>query len=145
MINFFIPGKPTGKGRPRVCRNVTYTPKETKDYETLVRTCYKQKYSNKEPIPAKTPVEVEIYAYFKIPKSMPKKQVKLIENNELFPTVKPDGDNISKIILDALNGVAYYDDNQVTDLTIYKQYATTDEKVGVLVKIKEKRLEEWRN
>ena len=53
MINFFIPGKPTGKGRPRVCRNVTYTPKETKDYETLVRTCYKQKYSNKEPIPAK--------------------------------------------------------------------------------------------
>lgn len=142
MINFFIPGKPTGKGRPRVCRNVTYTPKETKDYETLVRTCYKQKYSNKEPIPAKTPVEVEIYAYFKIPKSMPKKQKELIENNELFPTVKPDGDNISKIILDALNGVAYYDDNQVTDLTIYKQYATTDEKVGVLVKIKEKRLEE---
>ena len=145
MINFFIPGKPTGKGRPRVCRNVTYTPKETKDYETLVRTCYKQKYSNKEPIPAKTPVEVEIYAYFKIHKSMPKKQKELIENNELFPTVKPDGDNISKIILDALNGVAYYDDNQVTDLTIYKQYATTDEKVGVLVKIKEKRLEEWRN
>ena len=145
MINFFIPGKPTGKGRPRVCRNVTYTPKETKDYETLVRTCYKQKYSNKEPIPAKTPVEVEIYAYFKIPKNMPKKQKELIENNELFPTVKPDSDNISKIILDALNGVAYYDDNQVTDLTIYKQYATTDEKVGVLVKIKEKRLEEWRN
>lgn len=58
---------------------------------------------------------------------MPKKQVKLIENNELFPTVKPDTDNISKIILDALNGLAYYDDNQVTDLTIYKLYATTDE------------------
>lgn len=139
MINFFIPGKPTGKGRPRVCRNVTYTPKETKDYETLVRTCYKQKYGDKEPIPTKTPVEVEIYAYFKIPKSMPKKQKELIENNELFPTVKPDGDNISKIILDALNGLAYADDNQVTDLTIYKQYATTDAAVGVLVNIREKR------
>lgn len=73
---------------------------------------------------------------------MPKKQVKLIENNELFPTVKPDADNVSKIILDALNGLAYYDDNQVTDLTIYKQYATTDEGVGVVVNIKEKRLEE---
>ena len=73
---------------------------------------------------------------------MPKKQVKLIENNELFPTVKPDTDNISKIILDALNGLAYYDDNQVTDLTIYKQYATTDEKVGVVVNIREKRLGE---
>ena len=142
MINFFIPGKPTGKGRPRVCRNVTYTPKETKDYETLVRTCYKQKYRDKEPIAAKIPVEVEIYAYFKIPKSTTKKQKVLIENNELFPTVKPDGDNISKIILDALNGLAYYDDNQVTDLTIYKQYATTDEKVGVVVNIREKRLGE---
>lgn len=73
---------------------------------------------------------------------MPKKQVKLIENNELFPTVKPDTDNISKIILDALNGLAYYDDNQVTDLTIYKQYATTNEKVGVVVNIREKRLVE---
>ena len=140
MVQFFVPGKPTGKGRPRVCRKVTYTPKATQDYETLVKQCYMQKYRDKEPIAAKTPVEVEIYAYFKIPKSMPKKQVKLIENNELFPTVKPDADNVSKIILDALNGLAYADDNQVTDLVVYKQYATTDEGVGVVVNIKEKRL-----
>ena len=40
-----------------------------------------------------------------------------------------------------LNGVAYYDDNQVTDLVVYKQYATTDEGVGVVVNIREKRLE----
>lgn len=53
-----------------------------------------------------------------------------------------DADNISKIILDALNGLAYYDDNQVTDLTIYKLYATTNEKVGVVVNIREKRLVE---
>lgn len=140
MINFFIPGKPTGKGRPRVCRNVTYTPKETKDYETLVRTCYKQKYSNKESIPAKTPVEVEIYAYFKFPKSMPKKQVKIIENGGAFtvrPTKKPDADNISKIILDALNGLAYYDDNQVVTLRIDKCYAKDESQVGVYVKIDE--------
>lgn len=96
MVQLFVQGKPTGKQRPKFNKKTknTYTPKETRDYETLVKTCYKQKYGNKEPIPAKTPVEVEIYAYFKIPKSMPKKQVKLIENNELFPTVKPDADNI---------------------------------------------------
>ena len=145
MVQFFVPGKPIGKQRPKFNKRTknTYTPKETRDYEALVKQCYMQKYRDKEPIPAKTPVEVEIYAYFKIPKSMPKKQVKLIENNKLFPTVKPDSDNISKIILDALNGVAYYDDNQVTDLTIYKQYATTNEKVGVVVNIREKRLVEW--
>lgn len=144
MVQFFVPGKPIGKQRPKFNNKTknTYTPKETRDYEALVKQGYMQKYSNKEPIPAKTPVEVEIYAYFKIPKSMPKKQVKLIENNKLFPTVKPDSDNISKIILDALNGVAYYDDNQVTDLVVYKQYATTDEGVGVVVNIREKRLGE---
>lgn len=144
MIDIFIPGKPIGKQRPKFNNKTknTYTPKATQDYETLVKQCYMQKYRDKEPIAAKTPVEVEIYAYFKIPKSMPKKQKELIENNELFPTVKPDSDNISKIILDALNGVAYYDDNQVTDLTIYKLYATTNEKVGVVVNIREKRLVE---
>ena len=73
---------------------------------------------------------------------LPKKQKELIENNELFPTVKPDADNVSKIILDALNGLAYADDNQVTDLVVYKQYATADEKVGVVVNIREKRLVE---
>lgn len=71
MVHFFVPGKPTGKGRPRVCRKVTYTPKATQE-----------------------------------------------------------------------NGLAYADDNQVTDLVVYKQYATTDEGVGVVVNIKEKRLVE---
>lgn len=144
MVQFFVPGKPIGKQRPKFNNKTknTYTPKETRDYEALVKQCYMQKYRDKEPIPAKTPVEVEIYARFKIPKNMPKKQKELIENNELFPTVKPDSDNISKIILDALNGMAYYDDNQVTDLTIYKLYATTNEKVGVVVNIREKRLVE---
>ena len=140
MIQFFIPGKPTGKGRPRVCRNVTYTPQKTRDYETLVKQCYKQKYSNIESIPAKIPIAVEIWAYFPIPKNMTKKQRKLIENNELFPTIKPDGDNISKIILDALNGLAYYDDNQVTDLIVHKKFGVIVEGVGVLVEIREKQL-----
>ena len=35
---------------------------------------------------------------------------------------RPDIDNISKIILDGLNGVAYKDDLQITDLSIKKIY-----------------------
>lgn len=35
---------------------------------------------------------------------------------------KPDSDNIAKAILDALNGVAYYDDSQVVGLTVKKEY-----------------------
>ena len=137
MIQFFIPGKPTGKGRPRVCRKVTYTPKTTRDYETLVKQCYIAKYADKQPIPAKTPIAVTIYAYFQIPKNMPKKQQELIKINKLFPTKTPDADNVSKIILDALNGLAYADDNQVTVLTIHKRYAISECVVGVFVEIKE--------
>lgn len=37
-------------------------------------------------------------------------------------TKKSDIDNIVKIILDSLNGVAYKDDAQVTELTVYKEY-----------------------
>lgn len=35
---------------------------------------------------------------------------------------KPDCDNIAKIVLDALNGLAYDDDSQVTDLEVHKFY-----------------------
>ena len=40
-IKFTVPGQPKGKQRPRVCRinsrNVTYTPRQTTEYEKLVR------------------------------------------------------------------------------------------------------------
>ncbi|MEQ2712194.1 RusA family crossover junction endodeoxyribonuclease, partial [Hominisplanchenecus faecis] len=35
---------------------------------------------------------------------------------------KPDSDNIAKVVLDALNGIAYHDDTQIIKLTITKAY-----------------------
>ena len=142
MIDIFIPGKPIGKQRPKFNNKTknTYTPKETRDYENLVRQCYIAKYADKQPIPAKIPLKVSIIANYPITQSMPKKQVKIIENGGAFtvrPTKKPDADNISKIILDALNGLAYYDDNQVVTLRIDKCYAKDESQVGVYVKIDE--------
>ena len=46
-------------------------------------------------------------------------------NNEIFPTVKPDTDNIAKSILDSLNKIAYLDDKQVVKLEVEKYYATS--------------------
>lgn len=142
MVQFFVPGKPIGKQRPKFNNKTknTYTPKETRDYENLVRQCYIAKYADKQPIPAKIPLKVSIIANYPITQSMPKKQVKIIENGGAFtvrPTKKPDADNISKIILDALNGLAYYDDNQVVTLRIDKCYAKDESQVGVYVKIDE--------
>ena len=38
------------------------------------------------------------------------------------PTIKPDVDNIAKVILDSLNGLAYKDDKQIVFCIISKWY-----------------------
>jgi Holliday junction resolvase RusA-like endonuclease len=55
-------------------------------------------------------------------------------NGEYPHTKKPDCDNMAKICLDALNGVAYHDDAQITNLIISKHYG---ENAKVKVTIKE--------
>ena len=119
-----IYGEPQGKGRPRFTKRgnfvSTYTPKETLSYENLVKVEYiKQSgkyYDDKE-------LTCEIHAYFGIPKSISKKKAELMKQKEIRPTKKPDVDNIAKIILDALNGVAFKDDTQVVNLIVRKYYA----------------------
>ena len=45
-------------------------------------------------------------------------------------TKKPDADNVLKIVMDGLNGVAYEDDKQVVDATVHKR-SWTDARVMV--------------
>lgn len=40
--------------------------------------------------------------------------------------MKPDADNISKLVLDALNGKAWHDDSQITSLDVTKLNHTRD-------------------
>jgi crossover junction endodeoxyribonuclease RusA len=49
--------------------------------------------------------------------------------------VKPDLDRCLRAILDALTGVAYHDDNQVTELVTAKYYAGVDEPARVQVRV----------
>lgn len=133
MFCFEIPGRPQGKSRPRVTKNGTFTPKKTKEYENLIKLCFKNKYKNVKVIAEKMPVAVFIIAYYKVPKGMTKKELALINEDKLLPTVKPDADNISKVILDSLNGIAYKDDNQVTDLIVRKKFALDGESECVKV------------
>ena len=60
---------------------------------------------------------------------------------EMLPTKKPDVDNIIKIILDSLNGLAYKDDAQIVARTCQKLYVNDDNEPRVEVKI-EKIVEE---
>lgn len=124
-VNFVIQGKVQAKQRPRFNRysGKTYTPNETIAYENWVKTCYLEKYKDKELM--EKPLRVTIKAYFEIPKSTSKKRKQQMMDNEILPMVKPDTDNIAKGVLDSLNGIAYKDDKQVVELIVNKFYSNT--------------------
>ena len=73
--------------------------------------------------PADTYVDLQIIAYLKIPKSTTKAKRAKMLSGEIRPTVKPDWDNLGKLISDALNGVAYDDDKCVVDARVRKFYS----------------------
>ena len=134
IYEFEVPGKIIGKGRPRVnsyTGNV-YTPTRTKDYETLVEQYFLLKYPRFKPFEGR--VQVEINALFEVPKSTKQSDKELMLENKINPTKKPDIDNIVKIILDAMNGIAFKDDTQITKLFVEKTYSTSE---AVKIKISE--------
>ena len=130
MCDFVVEGKPVGKGRPRFKRMgnfvQTYTPEKTADYEKLVRL----RFQNAGGVITEKPVRIKIVACFAPPKSARKKDKIEMLANRILPVKKPDCDNIAKIILDALNKIAYIDDSQVVELVVKKWFAA-EEKVCV--------------
>ena len=49
-------------------------------------------------------------------------------------TVRPDLDKLVRAVLDALTGVAYFDDSQVIDIKAQKRYTDEPDKEGLYVK-----------
>lgn len=124
-MKFVVLGEPFGKQRPRHTKfGRTYTPKETVNYESLVKVAFMDQIGM-DAIINDGNVFVEINAYFKIPKNTSKKKTESMIKGYIRPTKKPDVDNIAKIILDALNGIAYKDDTQVVEIMVSKYYSET--------------------
>lgn len=131
MIRFVVPGDPVGKQRPQFARGIAYTPKKTKQYEEYVRLIWNENdfesFGNK-------PVIMIVDAYFNIPKSTTKRDRLLMIAGLILHTKKADADNCAKTIMDAINGLAYKDDAQVTYLVSRKHYS---EKPRVIVQLEE--------
>lgn len=124
MLTFTVPGEPRGKGRPRFSRNGTvYTDSKTRAYENKIVDCYRDANGAMR---AADPafVAVDVVAYLPIPRRSTKAQVAGMIGKEILPSKKPDVDNILKIVLDALNGIAYKDDSRVYRASCVKYYAS---------------------
>lgn len=132
-IEFSIPGEPCGKGRPRFDSRSkrTFTPKKTSSYEGKVAVMFQDAAPGFQPDPDRPGVQIEIAAWFGMPKSWSKKKREAMHGKPCLKT--PDADNLAKIICDALNGLAFVDDAQVYQVTVWKHWAYSGS-VGVAVR-----------
>lgn len=121
-----VEGTIKGKARPRLGKFTTYTPDDTVNYENWVKICYQQQDGRHF---LNEPIRAEIRVYHKVPKSYSKKRIEGIRQGLERPQKKPDADNIAKIILDSLNGIAYKDDSQVIELQVSKFFTFDTERV----------------
>lgn len=120
-----FPLEPKPKLRPRFHiyrgRILTQTPLETKVFENYLADWYP--YHNGIKYEKGVPLEVKIIFGMPIPKSFSKKRRQQAIAGEIQHTVKPDVDNLTKSVLDALNEIAWHDDSQIIRIDAFKRYA----------------------
>ena len=127
-MTFTIPGEPQGKARHRAFldkkkeRLIFKTPDKTVDYEQLVALCFLGT-RGRFIFTGQQPIRADILAYYRIPNKTSKVNRQLMLTDKIRPTKKPDIDNITKIIYDGLNGVAWHDDAQIVEGNTSKHYA----------------------
>jgi Holliday junction resolvase RusA-like endonuclease len=114
LCEYTILVDPKPKARPKFTRQGrAYTPKGTKDYETLISNTLHNAHKL-TPVEGR-PLIMELEFHIEKPKSVKRP----------YPTVKPDIDNFTKAILDAANGILYRDDALICDLHVKKRYSDT--------------------
>jgi len=110
VIQFTVFGPPVAKGRPRLGKGHVFTPAKTRAAEMEVGLRAKVAMRGKPIITG--PCMVSIVFTFQRPKSSKREH----------HTVKPDLDNLCKLLTDSCNGIVYQDDSQITQISISKAY-----------------------
>ena len=132
-VEFSIVGEIKTKQRPRAAmirgHARIYTPKDTILYENYIKAMYQEKY--KDFNFGNKPISLTVKCYFKANQVMEK--FASTEVNEIPCKTHKDLDNIAKTIMDALNGIAFYDDKQITELRAFKEYTKDNERIEVII------------
>jgi len=116
--DFFIPGIPRPKGRPRLGKggNV-YTPERTRSYEREIGWLARE--AGHKPIDG--PVSLAIVIYFTPPTAW-READRLAAIGQFADSATTDADNVVKAVADALNHVCYHDDRQVCRIVATKRW-----------------------
>ena len=92
MFDFDVYGEPVAKGRPRFFGTHAVTPERTRTQEELVASEFLRHYPQAQPLKGEVMMTIVFYK---------------------SSHGKPDLDNLEKLVKDALNGLAYTDDQQI--------------------------------
>lgn len=122
MVDFEVPMRPVGKGRPRFTRNGhPYTPVATKNAEKVIAT-YAREAMEGRTRADDVPLALDVEFIFEPPKSWSKKKREEAVAFQLSRRAKPDCDNLEKLCADAMKGIVYADDNQIVETHACKYY-----------------------
>ena len=126
-VSFTIPGPAIGKGRPRVGKigghARLFTPQKTVNYESLVAHSAMVAMDGRPMFDCAVMCTLMIECA--IPASWSGKKQRQALAGELYPSTKPDIDNVVKAVFDGLNGVLWRDDVLVVECRVRKRYAAT--------------------
>lgn len=129
FVRFWVPGTPQGKGRARVSvrggHARSYTPARTRVYESAIADAARA--AGIDLAPPGVPLAVTVDAWFSIPRSWPRRRAKDALSSGGWVLSRPDVDNVAKSVLDALLGILYADDAQVSLLVASKRYCAEGE------------------
>lgn len=118
-----VPGAPVGWQRSGGNGKRRFTQPKTRAKETEIAQCAQLAMVGRQPF--NCAVRVFVTAWMPIPESWSKSKKALAIDGTTKPTAKPDIDNVLKLVLDALNGVAWKDDAAVVRLTGIKKFGAT--------------------
>lgn len=120
-----LEGRPQGKGRPRYTvragRAFAYTPASTRAYESSIRQAWIEQDGRSF---GSCPVALILRAYYPVPSKARKAEQEAMLTRKIPVSGKPDLDNVLKVVMDGLNGLAYEDDSQITCISATRAYGT---------------------
>lgn len=124
-IMIVIPGKPCAWQRARSNGKVRFDSPEQARNKLTISQIGAEAMRGRPPLTG--PLELVVAAFWPYPKSISEKKRRAY--GAQFFTSRPDGDNVAKLLGDALNNIVWRDDAQIVTLQVTKRYGVIPQTV----------------